>query len=160
MKRHTKGLWICDMQKREECAERYLARIRKQYWKIEELKYAKYLEENGMLLKGVNYNKQITKGGKKTDLADIAIAVERYEEKINKEIKILYEQRESGKAFISLLCDDVQEAVLRYYYLDFMSWEQVAKHTRMSRGYVLKIRRIAVKKLNEIAREQKIKLEA
>ena len=148
------------MQKREECAERYLARIRKQYWKIEELKYAKYLEENGMLLKGVNYNKQITKGGKKTDLADIAIAVERYEEKINKEIKILYEQRESGKAFISLLCDDVQEAVLRYYYLDFMSWEQVAKHTRMSRGYVLKIRRIAVKKLNEIAREQKIKLEA
>ena len=145
---------------REECAQRYLARIRKQYWKIEELKYAKYLEENGMLLKGVNYNKQITKGGKKTDLADIAIAVERYEEKINKEIKILYEQRESGKAFISLLCDDVQEAVLRYYYLDFMSWEQVAKHTRMSRGYVLRIRRIAVKKLNEIAREQKIKLEA
>lgn len=145
---------------REECAQRYLARIRKQYWKIEELKYAKYLEENGMLLKGVNYNKQITKGGKKTDLADIAIAVERYEEKINKEIKILYEQRESGKAFISLLCDDVQEAVLRYYYLDFMSWEQVAKHTHISRGHVLKIRKIAIKKLNEIAKEHKIKLDA
>lgn len=145
---------------REECAQRYLARIRKQYWKIEELKYAKYLEENGMLLKGVNYNKQITKGGKKTDLADIAIAVERYAEKINKELKILYEQREAGKAFINLLRNDVQEAVLRYYYLDFMNWEQVAKHTHMSRGHVLRIRRIAMKKLNEIAREQKIKLEA
>ena len=148
------------MQKREECAQRYLARIRKQYWKIEELKYAKYLEENGMLLKGVNYNKQITKGGKKTDLADIAIAVERYAEKINKELKILYEQREAGKAFINLLRNDVQEAVLRYYYLDFMSWEQVAKHTHISRGHVLKIRRIAIKKLNEIAKEHKIKLDA
>lgn len=148
------------MQKREEYAQRYLAKIRKQYWKIEELKYAKYLEENGMLLKGVNYNKQITKGGKKTDLADIAIAVERYAEKIKKELKILYEHREAGKALINLLRNDVQEAVLRYYYLDFMSWEQVAKHTHMSRGHVLRIRRIAVKKLNEIAREQKIKLEA
>ena len=145
---------------RDECAQRYLARIRKQYWKIEELKYAKYLEENGMLLKGVNYNKQITKGGKKTDLADIAIAVERYAEKINKELKILYEQREAGKAFINLLRNDVQEAVLRYYYLDFMSWEQVAKHTHISRGHVLKIRRIAIKKLNEIAKEHKIKLDA
>lgn len=145
---------------RDECAQRYLARIRKQYWKIEELKYAKYLEENGLLLSGVNYNKPITKGGKKKDLADIAIAVERYAEKINKEMKILYEQREAGKAFISLLCDDMQEAVLRYYYLDFMSWEQVAKHTHMSRGHVLRIRRIAVRKLNEIAKEQKIKLDA
>jgi hypothetical protein len=148
-----------DMQ-RDEFAQRYLARIRKQYWKIEELKYAKYLEENGLLLSGVNYNKPITKGGKKKDLADIAIAVERYAEKINKEMKILYEQREAGKAFISLLCDDMQEAVLRYYYLDFMSWEQVAKHTHMSRGHVLRIRRIAVRKLNEIAKEQKIKLDA
>ena len=148
------------MQKREEYAQRYLAKIRKQYWKIEELKYAKYLEENGMLLSGVNYNKPITKGGKKKDLADIVIAVERYAEKINKEMKILYEQREAGKAFISLLCDDMQEAVLRYYYLDFMSWEQVAKHTHMSRGHVLRIRRIAVRKLNEIAKEQKIKLDA
>lgn len=146
--------------RREECAQEYLAKIRKQYWKIEELKYAKYLEENGMLLKGVNYNKQITKGGKKTDLADIAIAVERYAEKIKKELKILYEHREAGKAFINLLRNDVQEAVLRYYYLDFMSWEQVAKNTHMSRGHVLRIRRIAVKKLNKIAREQKIKLEA
>lgn len=145
---------------RDEFAQRYLARIRKQYWKIEELKYAKYLEENGLLLSGVNYNKPITKGGKKKDLADIAIAVERYAEKINKEMKILYEQREAGKAFISLLCDDMQEAVLRYYYLDFMSWEQVAKHTHMSRGHVLRIRRIAVRKLNEIAKEQKIKLDA
>lgn len=145
---------------RDECAQRYLARIRKQYWKIEELKYAKYLEENGLLLSGVNYNKPITKGGKKKDLADIAIAVERYAEKINKEMKILYEQREAGKAFISLLCDDMQEVVLRYYYLDFMSWEQVAKHTHMSRGHVLRIRRIAVRKLNEIAKEQKIKLDA
>ncbi len=145
---------------RDECAQRYLARIRKQYWKIEELKYAKYLEENGMLLRGVNYNKQITKGGKKTDLADIAIAVERYAEKIKKEIKILYEQREAGKEFINLLHNDVQEAVLRYYYLDFMSWEQAAKHAHMSRGHVLRIRRIAMKKLNEIVKEQKIKLDA
>lgn len=145
---------------RDECAQRYLARIRKQYWKIEELKYAKYLEENGMLLRGVNYNKPITKGGKKTDLADIAIAVERYEEKIKKEIKILYEQREAGKKFINLLHNDAQEAVLRYYYLDFMNWEQVSKHTHISRGHVLKIRRIAMRKLNAIAKEHKIKLEA
>lgn len=147
------------MKEREDCAQRYLARIRKQYWKIEELKYAKYLEENGLLLRGVNYNKQITKGGKRTDLADIAIAVEIYAEKINKEMKTLYEKREAGKAFISLLCNDAQEAVLRYYYLDFMSWEQVAKHTHISRGHVMKIRRIAMRKLNEIAKEHKIKLD-
>lgn len=72
--------------------------------------------------------------------------------KIAREEAALYKIREAGKEFISLLPDARSRAILKYYYVDFLTWEQVAMRIHLSPSRTYNSHRLALEQLNSLIR--------
>ena len=56
--------------------------------------------------------------------------------------------REAGKDFIALLPDARERTILKYYYVDFLTWEQVAMRIHLSPSRTYNGHRLALEQLN------------
>lgn len=133
-------------------ARKFLLIIREQHYELEELKYERYLEEKGLCLKVSNPSRPCVSAGGPNDLSRIPVHIERFVRRIAKEEAALYRLREAGKDFIALLPDARERTILKYYYIDFMPWEQVALRIHLSPSRTYDGHRLALEKLNEYIR--------
>ena len=78
--------------------------------------------------------------------------IEQFVKKIAREEAALYQIREMGKDFISLLPDARSRAILKYYYVDFLTWEQVAMRIHLSPSRTYNSHRLALEQLNSLIR--------
>lgn len=90
--------------------------------------------------------------GGPNDLSRIPVHVEQFVKKIAREEAALYQIREMGKDFISLLPDARSRAILKYYYVDFLTWEQVAMRIHLSPSRTYNSHRLALEQLNSLIR--------
>lgn len=133
-------------------ARKFLLIIREQHYELEELKYERYLEENGLCLKVSNPARPCVSAGGPNDLSRIPVHMEQFVKKIAREEAALYQVREMGKDFISLLPDARSRAILKYYYVDFLTWEQVAMRIHLSPSRTYNSNRLALEQLNSLIR--------
>lgn len=143
--------------KRITDAKIYLASIRCKKYRLDELNYEKYLEQNGLLLKTQDLTKPLVSGSRNNDLADIPIHIENYIRQIDKEERELYTMKSDGKRFICLLPDELRQTVLLYFYIDFLDWPQVAGRMHFSESYIYALHASAITYLNERIRDYYIR---
>lgn len=129
-------------------AKKFLLTIREQHYELEELKYERYLEENGLCIKVSNPARPCIGRGGQNDLSAVPVHIERFVRRIAKEEAALYQIREEGKDFIALLPDARERTILKYYYIDFMPWEQVALRIHLSPSRTYNGHRLALEQLN------------
>lgn len=140
-------------------AKSYLAKIRMKNYKLEELRYEMYLEENGLnSLKVQDLSKTRVSGTKENDLSNVPIHVAAYQKQIMLEVEEINEMKKEGKAFIKRIPDDLRQSVLRYYYIDFLDWPQVAALMNFSEAHIFRLRRSGILYLNRSIRLDKIKM--
>ncbi|WP_337465585.1 DUF1492 domain-containing protein [Megasphaera sp.] len=133
-------------------AKQFLLLIREQHYELEELKYERYLEENGLCLKVSNPERPCVSAGGPNDLSRIPVHIEQFVKKIAHEEAALYRIREMGKDFISLLPDARSRAILKYYYVDFLTWEQVSMRIHLSPSRMYNNHKQALEQLNSLIR--------
>lgn len=133
-------------------AREYLLAIREQHYELEELKYEKYLEENGHCIKVSNPAITCSSTGRPNDLSKIPVHIEQFMEQIIKEEAILYQMRSEGKELISMLSEARSRAIMKYYYIDFLTWEQVSMRIHLSPSRTYSRHRSALEELNQIIR--------
>lgn len=129
-------------------AKKFLLIIREQHYELEELKYERYLEENGMCIKVSNPARPCVGRGGPNDLSAVPVHIERFVRRIAKEEAALYRLREAGKDFIALLPDARERTILKYYYIDFMPWAQVVLRIHLSPSRTYNGHRLALEQLN------------
>lgn len=134
-------------------AKRYLLKIRRKKYRLDELNYEKYLEQNGLILKAQDLTKPLVSGSRHSDLGDIPIHIEDYIEEINREEKELYKMKRDGKQFICLLPDELRQTVLLYFYIDFLDWPQIARRMHFSESYIYSLHASAILYLNDRIRD-------
>lgn len=61
-------------------------------------------------------------------------------------------ERDAGKEFIDQLPDARGRAILKYYYVDFLTWEQVALRIHLSQSRTYNSHRLALETLNSMIR--------
>ena len=61
-------------------AKKYLTAIREQHYELEELKYERYLEENGLCIKVSNPARICISSGGSNDLSNIPVHIEQFME--------------------------------------------------------------------------------
>lgn len=138
-------------------AKIYLASIRCKKYRLDELNYEKYLEQNGLILKTQDLTKPLVSGSRNNDLADVPIHIENYIRQIDKEEKELYTMKSNGKQFICLLPDELRQTLLLYFYIDFLDWPQVARRMHFSESYIYALHASAITYLNERLRDSYIR---
>ena len=74
-------------------AKQFLLLIREQHYELEELKYERYLEENGLCLKVSNPARPCVSAGGPNDLSRIPVHIEQFVKKIAHEEAALYRIR-------------------------------------------------------------------
>ncbi len=138
-------------------AQKFLEIIRSSKCKIEALSYAKYLEENGLVLRATDPSKPLIPSGTKVDLSTHIIKAEEFAKKIDDEIAHLYTLRSRGKQLIELLSDYRAQAVMRMYYIDFVPWKEVSYKMHISPSRLYELRRIAIFQLNDKIRAARLR---
>lgn len=133
-------------------AKKYLTAIREQHYELEELKYERYLKENGLCIKVSNPARICIRSGGSNDLSNIPVHIEQFMQRIEKEEGELYRMRDAGKEFINQLPDARGRAILKYYYVDFLTWEQVALRIHLSQSRTYNSHRLALETLNDMIR--------
>lgn len=129
-------------------AKKFLLTIREQHYELEELKYERYLEENGLCIKVSNPARPCVGRGGQNDLSAVPVHIERFVRRIAKEEAALYQIREAGKDFIALLPDARERTILKYYYIDFLTWEQIALRVHLSPSRTYDGHRMGLEQLN------------
>ena len=137
--------------------KKFLESIRSSKYKIEALSYAKYLEENGLVLRTTDPSKPLIPSGTKVDLSTHVIKAEEFAKTINDEIAHLYTLRSRGKQLIELLPDYRAQAVMRLYYIDFVPWKEVSRQIHVSPSRLYELRRIAIFQLNDKIRAARLR---
>ena len=133
-------------------ARKFLLTIREQHYELEELKYERYLEEYGLCINVSNPARACISTGGSNDLSNIPVHIEQFMEQIVREEATLYQMRSQGKELISMLPDARGRAILKYYYIDFLTWEQVAMRIHLSPSRTFSSHRLALDELNQIIR--------
>lgn len=133
-------------------AKKFLLTIREQHYELEELKYERYLEENGLCIKVSNPARPCVGRGGPNDLSAVPVHIERFVRRIANEEAALYRMREAGKGFIALLPDARERTILKYYYIDFLTWEQVAMRIHLSPSQMYNNHKQALEQLNSLIR--------
>lgn len=129
-------------------AKKFLLTIREQHYELEELKYERYLEENGLCIKVSNPARPCVGRGDPNDLSAVPVHIERFVRRIANEEAALYRMREAGKDFIALLPDARERTILKYYYIDFLTWEQIALRVHLSPSRTYDGHRMGLEQLN------------
>lgn len=129
-------------------AKKFLLTIREQHYELEELKYERYLEENGLCIKVSNPARPCVGRGGPNDLSAVPVHIERFVRRIANEEAALYRMREAGKDFIALLPDARERTILKYYYIDFLTWEQIALRVHLSPSRTYDGHRMGLEQLN------------
>ena len=129
-------------------AKKFLLTIREQHYELEELKYERYLEENGLCIKVSNPARPCVGRGGPNYLSAVPVHIERFVRRIANEEAALYRMREAGKDFIALLPDARERTILKYYYIDFLTWEQIALRVHLSPSRTYDGHRMGLEQLN------------
>ena len=72
------------------------------------------------------------------------------EEKINRDIDLLIDRKNEAEALIGQLADIDEQCILRYRYIQMMSWDDIADEMRVSLRTIYRLHSRALKNFSEI----------
>ena len=86
-----------------------------------------------------------------SDLSGYAARLDELEREFQAKVSALQRRRAEIEASIALMEDATERAVLRYYYLCGMAWEQVAEELHYTERHIYSIQNLAVKHFEKIS---------
>ena len=101
------------------------------------------------ILRGQQFDNMPKSKNNKNQSEELNVLIIDKSEQLYQEIQALYKEREELIQAIESLDDPVENIVMRLFYIDGMTWNEVETKLRYSRGAIQKIRKSAVGNLSK-----------
>lgn len=134
-------------------AKEYLARIRRQRYKLEQVeKELLEVKADILTLRAANLSERVS-GSHTSDIADKYIRLERYLDRVNDEWDVLIDMRIEAKKRIDMLSEERYQDVLYSRYINNMDWDDIADELHYNPKSIFKVHRRALRAFAALHRE-------
>ena len=109
------------------------------------------------ILRGQQFDNMPKSKNDKNQSEELNILIIDKTEQLYQEIQVLYKERDELVQAIESLDDPVENIVMRLFYIDGMTWNEVGAKLKYSRGAIQKIRKSAFKNLAKNCEQSELK---
>lgn len=121
-------------------------------------KHQEIISLKSSILRGQQFdNMPKSKKNNKNQSEELNILIIDKTEQLYQEIQILYKERDELVQAIESLDDPVENIVMRLFYIDGMTWNEVEAKLKYSRGAIQKIRKSAFENLSKKCERSELK---
>ena len=109
------------------------------------------------ILRGQQFDNMPKSKSDKNQSEELNILIIDKTEQLYQEIQVLYKERDELIQAIESLNDPVENIVMRLFYIDGMTWNEVEAKLKYSRGAIQKIRKSAFENLSKKCEQSELK---
>lgn len=109
------------------------------------------------ILRGQQFDNMPKSKNDKNQSEELNILIIDKTEQLYKEIQVLYKERDELVQAIESLDNPVENIVMRLFYIDGMTWNEVEAKLKYSRGTIQKIRKSAFENLSKNCERSELK---